>query len=223
MKAGGVFLFAACLVLGGLASACAQSSDGTISGTVADPNDAIIPGATVRIKNTNTGLSRSTITASDGRYRFVNVPVGLYDVTAEASSFASFVRHGITLDSNQNAIVDLQLKPGTPQETITVTENASALNTTTAETGAHFDRNQLTQLPTAPDGSVYNNLLLAPGVTRAGASQAVTNLGVNPEVVPAERTLSSLNAPRLTIHQYSAQSQRSSDRRQPGRRHHDDS
>jgi hypothetical protein len=146
---------------------------------VADEKGALIAEATVSIRNTNTGFFRSTLTYSDGRYLFVNVPIGLYDVTAEASFFASFVRHGIALHSNQNAVVDLQLKPGSSQETITVTENASALNTTTAEIGANFGSIQLTQLPTAPDGSVYKNLLQAPGVARAGYSQSVTNLMVN--------------------------------------------
>jgi hypothetical protein len=173
-----IYLLALVTILGVIASSSAQSSTGSISGTVDDNNGAVVSAATISIRNTGTGLSRSTIASAEGHYNFVDVPAGTYEVTAEAATFATLVRNGIILAGAQNAIVDFSLKPGVTQASITVTENASALNTTTSEIGTHFTPNQITQLPTAPDGSAYSTLLQAPGVTQADR-QAVTNLPGN--------------------------------------------
>lgn len=178
MRACWIYLLALLTVLGGAVSSCGQSSTGTISGSVTDQNGGVVSAANISIQNTGTGLSRSTVTSVEGYYNFVNVPAGSYEVTAEAASFATFVRNGIILDGARNVVVDFILKPGATQATITVTENASALNTTTPEIGTHFTPNQITQLPTAPDGSAYNTLLQAPGVMQAD-KQAVTNLPGN--------------------------------------------
>ncbi|MGZ4965092.1 MAG: carboxypeptidase-like regulatory domain-containing protein, partial [Limisphaerales bacterium] len=91
------------IALGGLVPLYAQSSTGSISGTVADQNEAVIPNATVLIKNTGTGFSRFTTATSDGRYHFVSVPTGTYELTVEAATFSKYIREGITLDVNQNA------------------------------------------------------------------------------------------------------------------------
>jgi len=159
-------------------SACAQSSMGTFSGVVADQNDDVIPDATVSIHNTNTGFSRSTSTASDGRYRLVNIPTGTYELTVEAPTFAPYHQQGIVLEVEQNAVINLKLKPGTALETVNVTENASFVNSTTAEVRAHFDSTQLAQLPTTPSGNVYNTVILAPGVSAVSANQAGFALGI---------------------------------------------
>src|SRR5882724_3337092 len=121
------------ITLGSFGTLFSQSSTGSISGIVVDERQAVIAGATVAIRNTATGFALSATTNSDGRYRFVNIPIGTYEVTAEALNFSKYVQQGITLDVNQDAVVDAVLKAGNVQETVTVTENASVLNTTTAE------------------------------------------------------------------------------------------
>ena len=62
-----------------------QSSTGSISGVISDQNQAIIPAATITIRNTTTGLTRSTITTSEGRYSFRDLPIGTYEITFELS------------------------------------------------------------------------------------------------------------------------------------------
>jgi hypothetical protein len=167
------------IAMGGLVPLYAQNSSGSVSGSVADLNEAVVPNATVVIKNTGTGFSRSTSTSSDGRYHFVNVPTGSYELTVEAASFAKYVRRGIVLDANQDAVLDLTLKVGPSQEVITVTENASFLNTTTAEVSTNFDRRRVAELPIAPNGNVYNILFSVPGVSQLSSNQAGSATGIN--------------------------------------------
>ena len=78
---------------------------------------------------------------------------------------------GITLDVNQKAVVDVALKIGGVQEVVTVTENASLLNTTTPEVSTRFDERRLSELPIATNRNVYNVLLSVPGVSQLGSGQ----------------------------------------------------
>lgn len=178
MKVRRILLIAFFLALGDLVPACAQSSMGTFSGVIADQNDAVIPDAAVSIHNTSTGFSRSTSTNSDGRYRFVNIPSGTYELTAEAPTFAPYHQQGIVLDVEQTAVINLKLKPGTALETVNATENASFVNSTNTEVSAHLDSNRIGQLPTTPNGNVYSTVLLAPGVNQVRANQAGFALGI---------------------------------------------
>src|SRR5262249_14043572 len=93
-----------------------QTSTGSISGTVADQNHAVIPGATVTIRNTATGYTRSTTTESEGRYSFSDVPIGSYEITVEATTFSTYVWTGIKLLVNQHADVSPELKLRTVEE-----------------------------------------------------------------------------------------------------------
>src|SRR5688572_7814404 len=118
--------------------AIGQSTTASVSGVVVDEQQAAIPNATVIVRNTDTGFSRTLQTDGEGRYNFVNLPVGSYGITVEAANFSKYVQTGITLAVNQNAVIDVSLKAGGVQETVTVTENASVLNTTTAEVSTRF-------------------------------------------------------------------------------------
>ncbi|MEQ1762715.1 MAG: carboxypeptidase regulatory-like domain-containing protein [Pyrinomonadaceae bacterium] len=152
-------------------NSAAQSSTGSISGTVSDERQAVVPGATVSIKNTLTGFTRAMTSDSEGRYRFTAVPIGSYEVTVEAANFAKLVQTGITLAVNQDAVVNQSLRAGGVAEVVTVTENASVLNTTTAEVSTRFDERRLSELPIAPNRNVFNVLLSTPGVSQLGAGQ----------------------------------------------------
>jgi hypothetical protein len=149
----------------------AQSTTGTISGSVLDEKEAAIPNATVAARNVETNVSVTTQTGDQGNYRFQNLPVGPYEVTVEAPGFAKYVQTGITLLLNQNAVIDVSMKAGGVQEVVTVTENAALLNTTTAEVATRFDSRRVSELPLAPNRNVFNVALSAPGVSQLGAGQ----------------------------------------------------
>ena len=70
------------------------------------------------------------VTENNGGYRFLNVPVGEYELTAELSGFSKHVRSGLTLSLNQDAVVDVQIQPAGVTENIEVRADAPLLNTT---------------------------------------------------------------------------------------------
>ena len=148
-----------------------QTSTGSISGTVTDEASAVVAGATVTIRNTETGFSRSAATGTDGRFNFVNVPIGNFELSVEAANFSKYVQTGIGLLVNQNAVVSVSLKAGAIEEVVTVTGDASLLNTTTAEVATRFDERRLSELPIATNRSVFNVLLSVPGVSQLGSGQ----------------------------------------------------
>lgn len=98
---------------------------GTILGTVSDPTSAVVPGAKVVLRNANVGLVRETVTAGDGSYEFLAVPVGEdYSVEVEAAGFQKSVQSSIKLLVNQRFRADFKLEVGSVQEAMTVTASA---------------------------------------------------------------------------------------------------
>jgi carboxypeptidase family protein/TonB-dependent receptor-like protein len=152
---------------------------GSISGEVRDEKQAVITNATVTVRNVMTNQTRTAQTDGEGRYRFTGMDVGDYEVTVEATGFSKYVQTGITLVLNQPATVEITLKPGGVTEVVNVTENASMLNTSTAEVGTRFDTRRLTDLPVATNRSVYNLALSAPGVSQLGPNQVGFAAGIN--------------------------------------------
>ena len=167
-----LFLFLFSLVLA-LAppGVIAQSVTGSLSGVVSDERGAVIAGAAVTARNVDNGLTRNGSTDKEGRFRFVAMPIGGYNITVEAANFSKLIQSGITLVVNQDAVVDLTLKPGMVSEVVNVTENASVLNTTTAEVSTRFDSKRLSELPIAPNRNVFNVLLSTPGVSQLSSGQ----------------------------------------------------
>lgn len=159
------------LLLGAAWQVEAQTTTGSISGAITDERQGVIPSATVTARNVATNESRTAQTDGEGRYRFESLPVGAYELIVEAGGFAKYVRSGLTLDVNQRAVIDVSLTPAGAQEVVTVTENASLLNTTNAEVGVRFDSRRLSELPIATNRNVYNVALSAAGVSQLGAGQ----------------------------------------------------
>jgi hypothetical protein len=151
--------------------AWAQSTTGSIQGVVTDEQKAVVSGATVTIRNVDTNAIRSVVTTADGRFRAPSLPIGNYEVTVEIQSFARYVRSGVTLSLNQDAVIDVTLKAAELQETVTVVADASLLNTTNAEVGVSFDNKRVAELPISPDRSIFGLALSAPGVSQLGSGQ----------------------------------------------------
>src|ERR1700749_4316099 len=99
----------------------AQTTYGSITGSVTDPSGATIAGAQVTLTNVGTSEKRTQPTGSDGLFLFVNLIPGSYGIDVEKPGFKRYSRPQITVDVNQTVHVDASLQVGTVQETVEVT------------------------------------------------------------------------------------------------------
>ena len=102
------------------ATAFAQTSRGTLTGTVTDTSNAVVGNATVKITEGATGVTRLTTTNAAGIYRFDAVDLGTYTVSVQAPGFAGAGKSGVTIQSAHVSNIDFSLKVGAAQETVTV-------------------------------------------------------------------------------------------------------
>ena len=123
--------------------ALAQVTTGTILGTVSDSTGAVIPGATVNLRNVETGISRTVTTDAAGRYRAPQLGLGSYEITAEAAGFQTEVRSGVTMTVGREAMVDFTLQVGAVAERITVTGEAPLIETTNATVSSLVDEREI--------------------------------------------------------------------------------
>src|SRR5213080_2472848 len=135
------------LLLAFVPLALAQLDTGTISGTVADQTGAAVPGASVAIKNVDTGIVRRLVTNEAGRYEAVALPIGTYEVTASLAGFQTFVRGGIGLTVGRNAVVDIALRVGDITDAITITAETSQVETTTATVTQLINERKVLDIP----------------------------------------------------------------------------
>ncbi|HEX8560248.1 MAG TPA: carboxypeptidase regulatory-like domain-containing protein [Pyrinomonadaceae bacterium] len=157
----------------------AAQTTGTISGAAADEKGGAIAGASVTARNVETNLSRTAQTDADGRYRFTGMPVGGYEITVEAANFAKYVQTGVQLLLNQDAVVDVTMRPAGVEAVVTVSENAALLNTANAEVSTRFDERRLSELPLSTNRNVYNVALSAAGVGQLNSGQSQFAAGIN--------------------------------------------
>src|SRR5688572_26652957 len=105
-------LLAVALLVVGTVPSFAQLPTATILGVVRDSDRAVLPGATVSIRNVDTGLTRTAPTDGDGSYRFPALPVGPYEIRVELQGFRTAVRSGVRLVVGQEAVLDFILELG---------------------------------------------------------------------------------------------------------------
>ena len=127
----------------------AQSTQGSILGTVKDSSGAIVPGAAVTLTNTDTGIVRTTKSSSSGEYQFLDAVPGHYDIVVTASGFESWKLSGAPLEARQQLRADAALTVGGVQQTVQVSgDNASAIETETPSINAVYSADDAVNLPT---------------------------------------------------------------------------
>ena len=157
-------------------SAQAQVS-ANLSGRVVDASGAAVQSASVTAKDTDSGISRTTITNQAGQYELFELPVGHYELHAKKDGFAEKVRTGIFLVVGQDATADLTLQVGEIQQQAAVTENVPVVNTSTQDISGLVDEKQIQNLPL--NGRSYDLLLtLNPGIVNF-TSQKTGGIGVS--------------------------------------------
>lgn len=151
-----------CLLTAGGLPLRAQVS-AALSGTVTDPSGALVQGATVTVKDIDTGATRSAITDGSGHYQASALPVGQYEIRAGKPGFTTVLRTGIRLVVGQNATVDLRLQVGDTNQQVTVNADAAPVTVTTTDISGLVAQQQIRDLPL--NGRSFDELLtLNPGV-----------------------------------------------------------
>lgn len=148
----------------------AQSSAASLSGTVSDSSGAVVPGARITLHNTGTNVEQSTVTGASGSYSMVNVAPGNYSIAVQRDGFKTVQETGITLLVNQGAVFNFALQIGDLQQSISVSAEASEVQSSTAELGAVISEKAVNDLPL--NGRNFTEMLqLAPGVSRVTVAQ----------------------------------------------------
>lgn len=163
-------VFACCLlallvVLAG--SATAQTFRGIILGTVIDSSGGTVPGATVTIRNVDTGLTRTLTTSEDGSYSAPELPIGNYSVTVEKQGFKTGLITGIRVEVSTERRADVTLQTGELSQKVEVLgEELPMVETTSNNLGGVVESKAVNTLPV--NGRDYQKLiLLVPGATSA--------------------------------------------------------
>jgi hypothetical protein len=173
----------------------AQTTTGTILGTVIDQAGAIVPGATVTIKNIETGVTRSSMTDEGGRYRVPTLLPGQYEVKAEREGFSTELRSGIELTVGREAVVDFSLQVGKVQETVKVSGEAPLVETTNAALTGLVDERSVRELP-LNGRDVFQLTTLQVGVTNTAG--ITSQFGAGAIDVGPGTTKIAVNGARIT-------------------------
>jgi len=167
-----VLLVAAAVLVLGLAlvgQTSAQVISGDLVGTIFDKTGAVVPNAAVEAVNAETGVRFSAQANEAGEYRFNNLPVGVYNVSASAANFAKTTVNAFRVELNKTSTLPITLEVKGAVTSIEVSGAAVALDTTTATLANTFDTQLTSTLPSATVGSgVLNLSLLGSGVASSG-------------------------------------------------------
>jgi hypothetical protein len=129
------------------AQAIAQQGTTEIRGRVVDAQGAGIPGATVVVRNQETGMFRETVSSSDGTYFISAMMPGKYELSAELQGFKKQVLSNILLEVGKTATLEVQLAVGGIEESVTVSAESQIVDTTSKEIGGNLSSRELVALP----------------------------------------------------------------------------
>lgn len=154
-----------------------QSFTASLQGTVADSSGAVVPEARLTLTNETTNVKQTARSNERGEYLFPRVPPGTYQLTAELEGFKSFVRSGLPLEVQQQALVNIVLTPGELTSRIEVSGEAPRLDAIDATLGRVVDNRAVANMPLGNRNAMALAGLTA-GIVRAGA-ELTTNFVSN--------------------------------------------
>ncbi len=166
-----------CLLVPGIL--LAQFETAEVLGTVHDASGKVIPKASVTLTNQGTGIETKTTSGEDGDYDFFNVKPGLYTIAIEATGFSKFSTKDVKVEVNARQRVDASLQVGSVSDVVTVSDQASVVETDTSERSQVISTQAIAELPL--NGRQYSSLAL---------------LGTNVHVSPIAAAFSPSATPR---------------------------
>ena len=156
---------AGALVLGGGLRAGAQATTATVVGAVTDASGASVANAAVELTEQATGLKYTHPTNETGNYEFTFLPPGVYTVKVSETGFQATVTKDVQVTVNSTVRTDVELKAGNTSETVTVTDQAPALQTDRADVSAQIASKQIVELPVGNSRNFQALESLVPGVS----------------------------------------------------------
>src|ERR1700761_1557324 len=156
----------------------AQTTYGSITGSVTDPSGASIEGAQVTLTNIGTSEKRTQTTGTDGLYLFPNLIPGRYRIDVEKTGFKRYSRPEVDVDVNQRAHVDASLQVGDVNQTVEVTAETPLIQTETSSLGTVVDTREANELP-LNGRNIFNLTTITPSVVPQGNTLG-TVVGKNP-------------------------------------------
>jgi hypothetical protein len=149
-----------------------QTIDANLVGSVIDPTGAAVPNTTIEITHVATGTKTTTKTNADGQYRFNNIPVGFYNLSAKADGFAAAGLKNLDIQLSKTSTANITLQVGTVSTTVDVAEVGAVIDTTTAQLQSNFDARQIVNVPIIENSNglfgALNLSLLSAGVSSNG-------------------------------------------------------
>ncbi len=199
------------------ALAQADATSANLSGTVSDPQGAVIAGASVKARNPTTSVERAATTNEEGFYQITNLPPGSYEITVEASNFKKAVLPSVTVTVGQRADLNISLEIGQLTDVVTITgANTELVETTKTNVSNTIDEQRIDNLPinqrdyinftlTTSTVTRDNGRPIGPAPTSGlnfGGQRGRSNLV---QVDGADNTDNSVNASRSTVSQEAVQ------------------
>src|SRR5437588_2140417 len=161
----------AAIVLSAFSVSMGQTSKGTVTGVVTDPQGAVISGADVELKNPATNVSRTTTTNDSGLYRFDAVDLGTYDLVIRAKNFKTSTSTGVQISANRTATIDAKMELGTSEVVVNISSSGELLQTSEPVKGGNFSPIQVASLPSSGLNPYDLGRLLPGVVTASGGAQ----------------------------------------------------
>lgn len=183
-----VLLFS-CAVFSLVAAARAQGTTGQLSGTVQDPAGAVVNGATVTVRNRDTGLERSVMTNGDGNFAVQLLPPGLYHVEVAAQGFTTATVEDVRVQITETAIINISLAVAGTASNVIVTAEPPTVQLETSHVGRVIDERAISQLP-LPTRNFQQLLTLSPGTYSSVANNTELGRGDVLVSVNGQRTTS---------------------------------
>ncbi len=174
MKTFGTWMLALVIAPGAWAQAISTAQ---INGSVQDASGAAVPGAEIKLTQTETALVRTVTSGTDGAYTFASLPVGHYQLEATKEGFSRYLQSGIVLQVGSNPTIDVGLKVGGVMEQVQVEANAALIETRNAGVSSVIDNQRVLELPL--NGRQVTELIYLSGmatqVNGAGLNSGVRN------------------------------------------------
>src|SRR5687768_10371914 len=151
--------------------AAAQSTHGSVVGTVTDETGATVPGVAVTVTNTGTNIGRTVLTNASGYYEVLALVPGTYRVHGEVAGFSPVTRDGLIVESRATVRIDIQVRVASRTAEVTVTAGTPVIETETAALADTRTAHQMEALPMLSTGALFPFVTTLPGV------QVVTTAG----------------------------------------------